>query len=78
MAKVASSFILSKAGLKTGLYTSPYIHKFNEQIQVNNSPVPDEDSIAATEQVRVEADKMVNQPAEFELITVVGFVYFTQ
>ena len=27
--------ILRKAGYKTGLYTSPYIYRFNERMQIN-------------------------------------------
>ena len=31
--------ILAAAGLRTGLYTSPHLHNFNERIQVGGAPV---------------------------------------
>ena len=33
--------IFQAAGYKTGLYTSPYILRFNERIQVNGQQIPD-------------------------------------
>ena len=36
------SAILTAAGLKTGLYTSPHLWKFGERFQVNGVPIPEE------------------------------------
>ena len=33
--------ILRLAGYKTGLFTSPYIQRFNERIAVDGQPIPD-------------------------------------
>ena len=33
--------ILRAAGYKTGLFTSPYLHRFNERIRVGGEPIPD-------------------------------------
>ena len=35
--------IMQKAGYKTGLYTSPYLYRFNERIQINGEQISDAD-----------------------------------
>ena len=37
--------ILQKAGYRTGLYTSPYIYRFHERMQVNGQQIADEDLV---------------------------------
>ena len=34
--------ILRAAGYRTGLYTSPYLFRFNERMQLNGRPIEDE------------------------------------
>lgn len=68
--------VLTKAGYRTGLYTSPYIMRFNERIQVDGEQIPDADLCAVTEAVRPHADAMRDHPTEFELVTAIGFEYF--
>lgn len=70
------SSILMKAGYKTGLYTSPYINRFNERIQVNGKNIPDESLIKAAEKVKTAMEKAECTPTEFEIITAIGFLYF--
>jgi dihydrofolate synthase/folylpolyglutamate synthase len=38
--------ILRRAGYRTGLYTSPYLYRFQERMQINGKPIPDADLIA--------------------------------
>ena len=66
------------AGYKVGLFTSPYIIRFNERIQVNGAPIPDGDLVRLVEQVRPVAAAMADVPTEFELITALGMLYFAQ
>lgn len=66
------------AGYKVGLFTSPYIIRFNERIQVNGAPIPDGDLVRLVEQVRPAAAAMADVPTEFELITALGILYFAQ
>ena len=66
------------AGYKVGLFTSPYIIRFNERIQVNGAPIPDGDLVRLVEQVRPAAAAMADVPTEFELITALGMLYFAQ
>ena len=70
--------ILCKAGYRTGLYTSPYIYRFNERIQVNGQQIADEDVAAVTAYVRQFAEAMEEKPTEFELVTAIGFEYFAR
>ena len=70
--------ILQKAGYKAGLYTSPYIYRFNERIQVNGQQIPDEDVATVTEYVKQFAEAMEEKPTEFELVTAIGFEYFAR
>lgn len=68
--------ILREAGYRTGLYTSPYIRRFNERMQVMGQPIDDGELIEIVEQIRPLADSMEDKPTEFELITAVAFEYF--
>ena len=69
--------VLRKAGYKTGLYTSPYIWRFNERIRFCGDEISDSDLAEVTEFVKPFAEEMIDPPTEFELITAIGFEYFT-
>ena len=68
--------ILRKAGYRTGLYTSPYIYRFHERMQVDGEQIADEDLIAITEMVKPLAQSMAEPPTEFELVCCIAFEYF--
>lgn len=68
--------ILNKAGYRTGLYTSPYIYRFHERIQVDGVEISDEDLAEITESVKPLADSMAQSPTEFELVCCIAFEYF--
>jgi dihydrofolate synthase/folylpolyglutamate synthase len=68
--------ILRKAGYVTGLYTSPYIFKFHERMQVNGECITDEELIDITAWIKSLADTMESQPSEFELVTCIAFEFF--
>jgi dihydrofolate synthase/folylpolyglutamate synthase len=70
--------VLAASGYKTGLYTSPYIQCFNERIQVNGEYISDDKIIEAVELMRQVIDEMEDKPTEFEIITVIAFLYFYQ
>lgn len=72
------SSILEKSGYKVGLFTSPYIERFNERIMLNGEDIPDCDLASATEYVRRFANKMADPPTEFELITAIALVYYNR
>ena len=68
--------ILTHAGYRTGLYTSPYIVRFNERIQVDGVQIPDADVCELTEYIRPHAEAMAEHPSEFEIVTAIGFEYY--
>ena len=68
--------ILQQAGYKVGLYTSPYIYRFHERMQVNGVQISDEDLAAVTEYVQPFAQSMAESPTEFELVCCIAFEYF--
>jgi dihydrofolate synthase/folylpolyglutamate synthase len=74
--------ILKEAGYKTGLFTSPFLEKFNERIQINNCPISDDGLVSATAFVKERIEIMLKQgkphPTEFEMVTAVGMQYFYQ
>ena len=70
--------ILRKAGYRTGLYTSPYIYRFHERMQVDGVEISDEDLVACTEFVKPLAESMEEHPTEFELVSCIAFEYFAR
>ncbi|MGM9975092.1 MAG: bifunctional folylpolyglutamate synthase/dihydrofolate synthase [Clostridiaceae bacterium] len=73
---VITASILAEAGYKTGLFTSPYLHVFNERIRVNGENIPDKELIEAVERVKEVVPQMEELPTEFEIVTAIGFIYF--
>ena len=73
---------LESAGYRTGLYTSPYLERFTERIQVNGEDIPEETLGRLTGEVKAAADKMVSEgmehPTTFEIVTALGFLYFKE
>lgn len=68
--------VLKAAGYKTGLYTSPYIVRFNERMQINGEEISDTELAEITGYVKRFADTLEDEPTEFELVTAIGFEYF--
>ena len=68
--------VLRAAGYRTGLYTSPYIFRFNERMQIDGAPISDAELCAVTEEVRPLADGMADHPTEFEMVTAIAFSWF--
>ena len=70
--------VLCAEGYKVGLYTSPFVLKFNERMRVNGENIPDEALAKLTEKVKEIAEKMEDSPTEFELITAIALEYFME
>ena len=68
--------VLKEAGYKVGLYTSPYILRFNERMRIDGEEISDSELAELTALVRPVADLMKDKPTEFELITALSFLYF--
>ncbi|MBQ9767450.1 MAG: bifunctional folylpolyglutamate synthase/dihydrofolate synthase [Lachnospiraceae bacterium] len=70
--------ICKSAGYRVGLYTSPYIVRYNERIQVDNEEISDERLSVLTEQLSGYVEQMEVPPSEFEFGTVLAFSYFKE
>jgi len=68
--------ILQQAGYKVGLYTSPYIYRFNERMQIDGEPIADDELAEITAWVKPFAQSMEESPTEFELVSCIAFEYF--
>lgn len=72
------SSVLRRAGYRVGLYTSPFILRFNERMQIDGSDISNEELAEITAYVRPHAEAMEDTPTEFELITAISLVYFAR
>lgn len=73
--------VLTAAGYKTGLYTSPYIVNFRERIRVNGEMIPENDLDEVTLQVKEQVEAMRSEGlviTEFEAVTAAAFLYYKQ
>ena len=68
--------ILRAAGYTTGLFTSPYLERFAERMQVNGVPVPDAEFAAVCEALQPCIAAMDDPPTEFELVTAAAMLWF--
>lgn len=72
---------LNGNGYAVGTFTSPYIETFNERISLNGYPISDEEvaqlaSIVRPVSERMEEETTLGTATEFEIITMMMFVYF--
>lgn len=72
------SEIFQCAGYRTGLFTSPYVYRFNERIAVDGVPISNDCLTEVIAEIRPLADRMEDPPTEFELITAAAFLYFSK
>lgn len=74
--------ILSAAGYRTGMFTSPYIERFEERIRVDGAMIsPDElrdVTLAVREHAEAMAEETGGHPTEFELMTAVALEHFAR
>ena len=70
--------VLKAAKYKTGLYTSPYLYRFNERMQINGKEIPDDVLAELVGRVKPIAEAMEDHPTEFELMTAVALLWYQQ
>ena len=73
--------ILTAAGYKTGLFTSPFVSDFRERIQLDGKYIEKETLCEITERVKSVVEKLDsegNSPTEFEVITAIAFLFYKQ
>jgi len=90
------SSMLAASGLKTGVFTSPFLERFTERIRIidgreglnryseNDSygEIDDVSLARLTDRVREASEKLIGQgiehPTEFELVTAICLLYFSE
>ena len=76
------SSILTAAGYRTALYTSPHLTRVNERIRIDSTQISDEDFARLYFQVDDTANRLVaegalpHHPSFFEVLTALAFLYF--
>ena len=70
--------ILCKAGYRAGLFTSPYIYRFHERIQMDGKQIADEKLLPLILKVKALAETMEEMPTEFEFVTALAMEYYRQ
>ncbi len=75
--------VLSTAGYRTGLYTSPHLVSFCERFQINQQPIAPADVVRLVERLRPLTDQVgalpeFRQPTFFEVVTALALGYFRE
>ena len=74
--------ILSAAGYRTGLYTSPHLHTFRERITVDGEMIAEEEFSALTERLQPEIEEVnrrhnYGEITTFEILTALALAFFS-
>lgn len=75
------SMILTSAGYKTGLFTSPHITGFGERMQINGEQISESNVVKLVEEIFPVVEKMRDNGdiiTEFEFVTAMAFKYFKE
>ena len=70
--------ILTKAGYKTGKFTSPHLFSYNERITINKQQISDFDFERLIKEINSLDKKFNIELTEFEILTAAGFLYFNE
>lgn len=71
--------VLTAAGLRTGLYTSPHLHRLEERFRVDGRPCSPEDLVSLVDRIRPATEAMQQEfgaPSFFELTTAMSLLHF--
>lgn len=70
--------VLKTAGYKTGLFTSPYLFRFNERMQINGREIDNDILADVVTRVSIPAEIMEDHPTEFELMTAAAMLWYAE
>ena len=74
--------IFKAQGFKTALYTSPYLESFTNRMAVNGTDINETDLINLVGLIRPLTEEIalseLGQPTQFEVVTVLAFLYFAR
>jgi len=77
--------VLTAAGYRVGIYTSPHLEDPRERIAINGVPCPEEDFLSILEEIMPAVEKIdqiasakgyFHGPTYFEILTALAFAYF--
>ncbi|GAA0355168.1 bifunctional folylpolyglutamate synthase/dihydrofolate synthase [Bacillus horti] len=72
--------VLETAGFDVGAFTSPYIERFQNRIQLNGHDIPDESLLELCQRIQPLAKELeqseLGGPTEFEVVTMLAILYF--
>lgn len=75
------SCMLSAAGYRTGLFTSPYVIDFRERMQIDGEMIPPEELASTVERVKLACDELDKRgivATEFETLTAAAFLWYKE
>ena len=72
------SCILNAQGYKTGLFSSPFVTRVNESIQLDGNEISDSEFAELIGDITPVAEAMDEPPTEFEITTAAAFEYFSK
>lgn len=72
------SCILNAQGYKTGLFSSPFVTRVNESIQLDGIEISDSEFAELIGDIMPVAEAMDEPPTEFEITTAAAFEYFSK
>ena len=70
--------VLRAAGYRVGLYTSPFLWRFNERMNVDGRDIENEALAQVTALVKPAAQALSDPPTEFELVTAIALTWFAR
>lgn len=70
--------VLTAAGYRTGLYTSPHLVTFCERIQIDGQLISETDVARLVNDIRPHLAATPRQPTLFEIVTAVALLYFRE
>jgi dihydrofolate synthase/folylpolyglutamate synthase len=72
--------VLQEAGLRVGLYTSPFINDFRERFQINGKPISPAEFAAVTREVfhAMRDLPSADQLSQFDVVTAIGLLAFAR
>ena len=67
---------LTRAGYRTGEFTSPYIYVYNDRIRIDGVNISDRELAEIVTQMKPTIDGLDTECSQFEITTAIAFLYF--
>jgi len=70
--------VLSQAGYRTALYTSPHLVSFTERIKIGDEEITEDEVVAIADEIWQRTSSAGIALTYFEVVTVMAFIYFAR